>query len=265
MNVILIGSGNVASHLGKALQAAGICILQVWSRDAIHAESLASALDATAISNINQVRRDADIYILSVKDDALSDMSEALMRALLAPKSSDTPFKGLVVHTSGAVGMGLFAGKFEHYGVFYPLQTFSKSKVVDFGHIPLCLEAADTKSFAQLDGLAHRLSTRVVAVNSDQRQILHLAAVFACNFPNYLYGLAADLLEKNGLSFDMLRPLILETAMKVQDADPQEVQTGPAIRHDEQTLLKHQTLLKNMPEWALLYQLLSDSIKKSKK
>jgi len=254
MNVVVIGSGNVATHLAKALKAAGNSILQVWSRQPEHAATLAAAVDAEAISSLNQAKPDADLCILSVKDDAIAEISHTLLH-----------FKGIIVHTSGALPIDVFHEYFRRYGVFYPLQTFSKTKEVDFRTIPLCIEASDPETYHTLFVLAQQLSTQVVPVDSEKRKILHLAAVFACNFPNYLYTIAADLLKKYDMSFEMLRPLILETALKVQHADPEDVQTGPAVRRDEQTLEWHEALLAGEARWKSIYHLLSEGIKNGKK
>ncbi|MCY1536147.1 hypothetical protein D9M68_715900 [compost metagenome] len=254
MNVVLIGSGNVATHLAKALKASGVQILQVWSKHFIHAEALASVTGARPIQHLSEIQTDADLCILSIKDDAITAVANELSH-----------FKGTMVHTSGAVPIAVFKGMFSHYGVFYPLQTFSKGREIDFDTVPLCIEANDPETLQMLLDLGEQLSSRVSEVNSEKRRILHLAAVFACNFPNHLYALAAGLLGEYHLNFDLLRPLILETALKVQHADPQTVQTGPAIRFDEQSLEKHKALLSGDEHLKKIYQLLSESIKKTKK
>ncbi|RZL17927.1 MAG: DUF2520 domain-containing protein, partial [Pedobacter sp.] len=151
----------------------------------------------------------------------------------------------------------------KHYGVLYPLQTFSKDKALDFSQVPLCIEAGDLNSFEVIEGLAKSLSKAVYSIDTSKRKVLHLAAAFACNFVNQLYTLSNDLLATNQLGFDLLRPLILETAEKVQQLLPAEAQTGPAVRRDEKTLSSHLELLQGQPELTHIYQTLSDSIKKS--
>ncbi len=251
MNVVLIGSGNVATHIAKALNAVNLNIAQVWSYHYQNASLLANEVNAVAIKELSEVDFDVDICLIAIKDDEIVNIANQL-------KS----FKGVIAHTSGSVSLAVF-NNFEKFGVFYPLQTFSKNKEVNFSTIPLCVEANNEINLAVLKELANILSTNVVEVNSDKRKILHLAAVFACNFTNHLYALADDLLKANDLSFDMIRPLITETASKVQHALPFTVQTGPAIRHDEQTLKKHEELLNDHQELLEIYKILSNSIKKT--
>lgn len=253
MKIVIIGSGNVATHLSLALKAAGMELAQVWSYHYANAQQLAQEVNAQAVASLNEVDTSADLCLISVKDDAIAAIASQL-----------TDFKGLIAHTSGAVSIDVFADKFANYGVFYPLQTFSKSKTLSFDEIPLCLEANSEASMQVLKQLASKLTNRVVEVNSEKRKILHLAAVFACNFTNHLYALGEQLLNANGLDFDILRPLINETAAKVQQALPLTVQTGPAIRNDEQTLKAHQQLLLQHPHLLEIYKTLSESIKNTK-
>lgn len=253
MKAVIIGSGNVATHLAKALQAKGVQIAQVWSYHDINAIALAQAVDAQAIQNLEEIDQTADVCLISVKDDAIEGIAKQL-----------TGFKGLIAHTSGAVSIEVLKASEAGYGVFYPLQTFSKDKALNFAEVPLCLEANNETSLALLTQLAEKISHRVVEVNSEKRKVLHLAAVFACNFTNHLYALAEEVLTANALDFDILRPLINETAAKVQEALPLAVQTGPAIRNDEQTLKKHEELLKQQPQLLEIYKTLSNSIKKTR-
>lgn len=253
MKIVIIGSGNVATHLAIALKEAGLHVAQVWSYHYTNAVQLAHLVNAQPIAKLDEVDPQAALCLIAVKDDAVAGIAEQL-----------AGFKGLVAHTCGAVPMEVFAGKFSSYGVFYPLQTFSKSKTLNFAAIPLCLEANSEASMQLLKQVAVKLSKRVLEVGSDKRKILHLAAVFACNFTNHLYALGEQLLEANGLEFDILRPLINETAAKVQHASPLAVQTGPAIRNDEQTLKAHQELLVQHPHLLAIYRTLSESIKKTK-
>lgn len=254
MKAVIIGAGNVATHIGRALVAKGIQVSQVWSRNAARAETLAHSIGAQVSQQIAQLDADADFCIIAVKDDAIVEILPQLSH-----------FNGLVLHTAGAASLEIFSGLFTKYGVLYPLQTFSVEKELDFSKVPLCIEASSIKELSSLRKLAETLSESVFEINSDQRKVLHLAAVFACNFPNYLFGVAERLIADQQMDFDILRPLILETAEKVQVALPQKVQTGPAIREDEATISSHLRLLKDKPELTHIYQLLSDSIKKTKK
>ncbi|WP_316765316.1 Rossmann-like and DUF2520 domain-containing protein [Pedobacter frigiditerrae] len=253
MKVVVIGAGNVATHLATAIYAANVQVTQVWSYHNENAQVLANQINAIAIDDLSEIDLDADICLIAIKDDAIAEIANHLKH-----------FRGLIAHTSGAVNLNVFESLFENYGVFYPLQTFSKSKEVDFKVIPLCLEANNKNSLNKLKELADKLSKNIVEINSEKRKILHLAAVFACNFTNHLYALAEEILKANQLEFDILRPLIAETAAKVQNAFPLDVQTGPAIRNDELTLIKHQELLLQQPQLLDIYKTLSDSIKKTK-
>lgn len=250
MRVSIIGSGNVATHIAKALKDANVTLLHIWSHNVENAKILADKVNANAVAELSQIDMDdSDLIIISVKDDAIAAVSTQLNN-----------YKGLIAHTSGAVSIVSLASH-ENFGVLYPLQTFSKHKDLDFGNVPLCLEANNATNLDLLKLFAKLISKSVYEVNSEQRKTLHLAAVFACNFPNYLYGVAQQLLVQNHLDFDIIKPLIIETANKIQTALPMEVQTGPAVRNDEQTLKKHEGMLQGHPEWLNIYQLLSNQIK----
>jgi len=250
MEIVLLGSGNVATHLAKALKAKGEDVLQVYSPNLINAKLLADSIAAEAVNDLKAVKSDADLYIISVKDDAIEGIAASLNKV-----------SGLVVHTSGTTDLKVLSAKVKHAGVFYPLQTFSKTKEIAFDHIPLCIEADDAVQLDILHKLASKLSQQVYEINGDKRKILHLAAVFACNFPNHLYALANRILQQNALDFEIIRPLIAETADKVMINLPENVQTGPAVRADETTINKHLSMLNDMPGLQEIYHTLSDSIK----
>ncbi|WP_025143143.1 Rossmann-like and DUF2520 domain-containing protein [Pedobacter jeongneungensis] len=250
MKIVLLGSGNVATHLAKALISKGEELMQVYSQSLSNAVLLAKAIGAEATGDLNEVKQNADLYIISVKDDAIDTVAASLKNVT-----------GLVVHTSGTTDINVLAFQVKKAGVFYPLQTFSKSKEVSFENIPLCIEASDEDQLAILKELANKISTQVYELDGEKRKVLHLAAVFACNFPNHLYALANKILNQNGLDFEIIRPLIAETADKVMGNLPENVQTGPAVRADENTLNKHLSMLNDMPELQNIYQTLSNSIK----
>ncbi|RYE56016.1 MAG: DUF2520 domain-containing protein [Sphingobacteriales bacterium] len=254
MKAVFVGSGNVATHLAIAFEAAGIEVKQVWSKHIEHAKRLADQIASSVVQQLADVDREADFCVVSIKDDAIPSVIEEL-----------SGFKGVILHTSGAVDLSVFGDDFEKCGVFYPLQTFSIKKEVNFKTIPICIEANHPATLTSIRQLAEKLSNNVFEVNSEKRRILHLSAVFACNFTNHLYALSADLLGEYALDFDMIRPLIMETAAKVAHASPKEVQTGPAIRGDEQTIKKHEELLLEHPQLLTIYQTLSKSIKNTKK
>lgn len=250
MKIVLIGAGNLATHLGKALHAAGHDMVQVFSRTMQSAETLASLLDAEPLTDISQVRDDADVYIFSVKDSAL----EQLISRLCGGE------KKVFLHTAGSMPMSVFRGKALHYGVLYPMQTFSKQREVDFSIIPCFIEANDEFALKQIEGLAGQISHRVYQLSSEDRKYLHLSAVFACNFANHCYAASQELLQQHGVPFDVMLPLIDETAAKVHGMTPKEAQTGPAVRYDENVIGKQIQLLENQPYFQKIYDCMSKSI-----
>jgi predicted short-subunit dehydrogenase-like oxidoreductase (DUF2520 family) len=249
MRITIIGSGNVATHLAAAFKNAGHSIVQVYSRDLQNASLLAYHVRADAIDDLELINPDTDLFVIAVKDDAIETIASALAQ-----------YQKPIVHTSGATDLQTLLNQTQTAGVFYPLQTFSKTREVDFNTVPLCIEGADEHIAAQLKELAYTITQNVYQVNSAERKTLHLAAVFASNFPNYLYDISQRLLADQQLPFDLLRPLILETAQKVQEHLPSSVQTGPAIRNDEKTMKSHLHQLHENPELETLYKLLSQGI-----
>lgn len=249
MNIVLLGSGNVATHLGRAFKMAGQTIVQVWSRNIDHAKELADSLASVAVSDIGDVNLSADLYIMAVKDGAIRTLAAGLN---LGDK--------LIVHTSGSTRLEVLKGVSSRIGVFYPLQTFSKSKAVDFRQIPIAIEANSVEDYAVIKSIADRLTEKVIELSSAQRKTLHVAAVFACNFTNHLFAISQELLHKDNLDFDLLRPLIAETAGKIQLNDPESVQTGPAIREDQETINSHLEMLQENTELMEIYKKLSQSI-----
>jgi predicted short-subunit dehydrogenase-like oxidoreductase (DUF2520 family) len=249
MDIVLLGSGNVATQLGRAFKLAGLNIVQVWSRDIENATILADNLAASPISDFDYLNRKADLYIISVKDEAINELAREL-------KVNDR----LIVHTAGSKEINVLEGSSSKYGVLYPLQTFSKTKVVDFRQIPFAIEGNTPEVTGIIRALADRLSEHVIELNSEQRKSLHIAAVLACNFTNHLFALAAELLKEQNLDFDLLKPLITETTAKVLTNDPLKMQTGPASRGDMETIKAHLNVLKDKLELQDLYQKISQSI-----
>ena len=271
MKIVLIGAGNLATHLGKALHAAGHDMVQVFSRTMQSAETLASLLDAEPLTDIAQVRDDADVYIFSVKDSALVQLVAQLCRheadglgedgavnALRKAKKGE--HERVFLHTAGSMPMSVFKGMAQHYGVLYPMQTFSKQREVDFSIIPCFVEANDEFAQKQIEGLAREISGRVYQLSSEDRKYLHLSAVFACNFANHCYAISQELLEEHGIPFDVMLPLINETAAKVHEMKPKDAQTGPAVRYDENVIDKQSKLLENHPHFKKVYDSMSKSI-----
>ena len=250
MKIVLIGAGNLATHLGKALHTAGHDMVQVFSRTMQSAETLASLLDAEPLTDIAQVRDDADVYVFSVKDSALAQ----LISRLCGDEEK------VFLHTAGSMPMSVFKGMAQHYGVLYPMQTFSKQREVDFSIIPCFVEANDEFAQKQIEGLAREISGRVYQLSSEDRKYLHLSAVFACNFANHCYAISQELLQEHGIPFDVMLPLISETAAKVHEMMPKDAQTGPAVRYDENVIGKQSKLLGNHPRFKTVYDSMSKSI-----
>ena len=250
IKVVLIGSGNVAQHLIQVLlQAKNVDLVQAFARNPNH---LSHLLPSTKITSDYQKIAEADLYIISVSDNAIAEVSEHL------------PFKNrLVVHTSGSSDITILSDK-NRKGVFYPLQTFSKNKAIDFTPIPICLEAENENDYQLLEQVAKSLSQKVFAINSEQRKSLHVAAVFVCNFVNHLYQIGNQICEENNIPFEVLHPLIQETAEKIKELSPSEAQTGPALRNDTKTIEKHLAFLEN-ENYKKIYELLTQSIQNVKK
>lgn len=247
--VTMIGAGNLATQLGKALHQAGIKITQVYSRTEESAKALAVRLESDYTNTLTSVRTDSDLLVFALKDDALVDVLSQM----------DLQGK-FIVHTAGSLPLEVLKPYSENCGVFYPLQTFSKQRDVDFTKIPMCLEAATPALLADLKKLAERLSDKVEEISSAQRQSLHLAAVFTCNFVNHFYYLSHQVVKKYGVDFELLKPLITETAAKVMEIDPFDAQTGPAKRFDEAIINKHLDFLADQPELQEIYSFVSKSI-----
>lgn len=256
MRIVVIGAGRLATHLTKALYEAEHEIVQVYSRTIASATSLACAVNAVPVTDVSALTEGADLYILAVKDDAL---------ATLIPMIGKIAKDRVVVHTAGSVPMGVFDGHAVHYGVFYPMQTFSKERKVNFAEIPCFLEANDGQTYALMERVAASVSRKVYALSTEQRRYLHLAAVFACNFVNHCYAIASDLLEANGLPFEVMYPLIDETAAKVHDIPPVQAQTGPAVRYDRNVIRKQSEMLQHNQVVREVYDKMSISINQKSK
>ena len=245
IRVVIIGSGNVAQHLIKAFaKSDNIDVIQAFSRNK---ESLENIIDSSKITTNFDDLADADLYIISVSDNAIAEVSHQLNIE-----------KKLVVHTSGSVDIIDLDDK-NRKGVFYPLQTFSKNKDVNFDTIPICLEAENNEDYKLLEKVAKSISNQVFNINSIQRKALHVSAVFVNNFVNHLYKIGNDICNENNIPFEILQPLILETANKITLLSPNEAQTGPAKRNDTQTINTHLQFLtdENQKE---IYKILTKSI-----
>lgn len=247
--ITMIGAGNVATHLALNLQKKGFVIMQVFSRTEESAKVLAIKTGASYTTRLNELSDESELFIISVSDNTLEEIINKI--------SFGT---SLAVHTSGSMPMNIFNEKTVNYGVLYPLQTFSKERTLDLSDVPFCIEANSSANLKVLKELCSKLSKSVVFMNSSKRLSLHLAAVMACNFSNHVYSLAEKFLAQNDLPFDLLHPLIRETTEKAVEFGPSIVQTGPAVRNDQNVIKKHLELLSFSPELTEIYELISRSI-----
>jgi predicted short-subunit dehydrogenase-like oxidoreductase (DUF2520 family) len=250
VSIVIIGSGNLATQLSLALRDAGKDIVQVYRRTEDHARQLADKIGCDFTVRLEDVRRDADIYILSIKDDAISEVAATLCSSRR---------NALFVHTAGSVPMSVFSPFASHYGVLYPMQTFSKNRHVDFHPIPCFIEASDAQSLDIIRSIAESVSENVVEADSNRRKKLHLAAVLACNLTNHCYRLAERVLEEEAIDFRLYLPLIEETARKVSFLSPREAQTGPMVRYDTGVMEMQLRLLPD-ERTRQIYRLMADSI-----
>jgi predicted short-subunit dehydrogenase-like oxidoreductase (DUF2520 family) len=252
MEIVIIGTGNTATILGRKLKAAGHRIVQVFGRDTMAASKLAYELGTGSTNYWNVVNRDADIYILAVADVAIDEVLKELQ---LSGKT--------VVHTAASVSKDVLKAAGEHYGVFYPLQSLRKE--MDYlPDIPIIIDASDAATLDELEVLAHSISDKVVEAGDEQRVKLHLAAVLCNNFVNHLYVLTERYCKRNDIDFQLMLPLIRETAARLDTISPKQSQTGPAIRNDQSTIAKHLSLLKDDPQLYKLYNLFTESIYNSR-
>ena len=250
MNIVCIGSGNIATHLSKAFFSLGHHISQIYSHTSANAKALAEVVMADSFTdNIHDLLVSADLYIIAVSDKALQQIVENLPNKL----------QGLVVHTSGATDINVL-DKFENYGVIYPPQSINKNIETDLAKIPFCIEANSEKNLDRLLGIMEEISSHNLPCSSHQRLALHISAVLVNNFTNSLYQIAYDILAEQNLSFDLLKPIISETAEKIKNHIPKDVQTGPAIRNDQITINKHLQFLSNSKDISKIYQDLTEFI-----
>ncbi len=253
-NIVIIGSGNVATHLAIAFLKAGHRILSVISRNENNAAQIAEKTRSHYSSDFTAIASDTDFIIIAVKDEAVAEIVSKLNVG-----------NAILAHTSGSVEMNVFQNHAKNFGVFYPLQTFHKEKELEIHEVPFCIEGNNETTANALSELAKSISSNIHFVSSENRKVLHVAAVFACNFTNHFYAIAENILAEKKLSLDILRPLIKETALQVMDKSPSQLQTGPAIRGDEKIMQQHLNYLAAKPELAELYKKLSESIKNFKR
>lgn len=246
MQIVLIGSGNVAFHLAKAFTEAQITISQIFGRNTTELQKIS---DQFSIPFSTETLADADLYIISVSDSSITEVSSLI-------KNKNV----LVAHTSGSVSREALSGNYRK-SVFYPLQTFSKSKNLDYSKIPFFIDAENENDEEILKNLASKISKNVMLANDEKRKYIHLTAVFACNFVNHLFARAKEISDSQNIPFDYFLPLIDETTQKIHELEPKLAQTGPAIRNDEKVLKLHESLLTD-EEKLKIYKTLNESIKK---
>jgi predicted short-subunit dehydrogenase-like oxidoreductase (DUF2520 family) len=255
VNIIIIGAGNVASHLGRAFKEAGHTISGIYNHHHSEAaENLAETLDSKFSIDFQSIEP-ADIYILAVKDDVIEEIAKQINIS-----------SGIILHTSGTVSIDVL-NKFTEYGVFYPVQTFSKNIELDYKCIPVCIEANNPLTQKTLKELVRTFTNEIHYLDSEKRLKLHLAAVFVNNFTNHLFAVAADILKKNDLHMDILKPLSKETLQKIFDnpLNIEAIQTGPAKRKDRKTIQAHLELLQDFPEeYRELYRIFTQHIQQIK-
>jgi predicted short-subunit dehydrogenase-like oxidoreductase (DUF2520 family) len=248
MEIIIIGTGNTATVLGRKLKAAGHTILQVYGRNAAAASELAYELESESTNYWSVVNREAEIYILAVSDIAIAE----LVKELRLPEKT-------IVHTAASVSKNILKNSTSHFGVFYPLQSLKKENRHS-PEIPIIIDASDEKTLHVLENLANTISTTVAEADDIQRLKLHLAAVFCNNFVNHIYALMEEYCHKENLNFSLLVPLIQETALRLTTISPSSVQTGPATRADQATIDKHLALLAPHQHLKDLYEMMTKSI-----
>ncbi len=249
-SAVIIGSGNLAEALARALAASPAELRQIYARNEARGRAIAALTGTEAVSQPEELSTTADIYLIAVSDSAVGEVARTL----------PIPTGAVVAHTAGSVPLEVLPERFARV-VFYPMQTFTKGRAVDFREIPIFVEAADAALQADVEAFAGLLSRHVLQADSARRAKVHLAAVFACNFANRMYALGERIVRTAGLDFDILKPLVAETAAKACDAaSPADVQTGPAARHDAATLERHMSLLSDDPELQELYQQISKNI-----
>lgn len=252
MKIVVLGAGNVATHMSLALKEAGHSIIKVYSRTKVNAEELASRIGCLSTNNIKELPVDADVYLFSIKDDVLSDIAHQVSKIV-------TNLDSVFIHTAGSVPLDIFENCSRRYAVLYPMQTFSKKREIDFHKVPCFIESSDEVSLECVSNLARSITNTYKYASSYERTRMHLAAVFACNFTNHCYRLAEQIVEKEGFDFSLFLPLIEETAHKVSIMSAREAQTGPMVRNDK-SVMDYQLGLITNERTRMLYRLMAESI-----
>lgn len=249
--ITFIGSGNVASNLSIELRNKGYEIVEVWSKSENSAKKLSKKLNCNWSADLKKLKY-THLFIVSIKDDFIEHVISQI-------QDKKTP----IIHTSGSIGLDVFEEN-SSFGVLYPLQSFNKEMPSNFKEVPICIESNDKNLEKDLYKMGSHISESVHLINSYQRQILHLSAVFACNFSNHMIRISEEILKENSLDFNLLKPLIYNTINRIHTNSPKKTQTGPAIREDYRTIEKHIELLKDNSQLKRIYSEITDNIIKNK-
>lgn len=246
METVIIGSGNVAFHLAKAFKQNEIPLKQIFGRNEV---ALKEISEQNGLPHSTEQLEDADLYIICVSDSSVAEVSKLIKKE-----------NCIIAHTSGSQPKEILEGNFRK-ACFYPLQTFSKTKNLDYSKIPFFVEADSDEDLQKLKNLASRISENVMESDYEKRKYIHLTAVFSCNFVNHLFARAKEISDSQGIPFDFFLPLIDETVEKIHHLNPKDAQTGPAVRNDQRVLELHQQLI-NDDEQMKIYKTLNESIQK---
>jgi len=257
LKITVIGAGNVGTHLALRFSELGFPVQQIFSRTQTKAKRLADQVKAKHCNDLKEIENTADVYIIAVHDDAIETVAKALAKQLEPTK--------VVAHTSGSTSVQTISSYFENYGIFYPLQTFTKGIRPDFTTLPICINGGNQNTLEQLKAIANETSGNVYEITEEERQILHVTAVMVNNFTNRMLALAEEILDKEQISFEILKPLINETVNKIKGNKAADIQTGPAARGDEQTIERHMDYLSQFPEQKQIYRIMTESILNSRK
>ncbi|OEK06800.1 Rossmann-like and DUF2520 domain-containing protein [Roseivirga misakiensis] len=250
--IAILGTGNVAWHFARVLENAGHVITHVFNREIEKAEKFAlDFFNASTGNSTDMSQVDASLFILAISDDAIEEIAQTLV----------LPHGSMLIHTSGSIPLSALGyAQTQNIGVLYPVQTLSKGQPIDFSKVPLCIEGESQETLNTLEEIASGMSETVYPLSSHQRKVIHLAAVFACNFANHMFSISKKILESNQMTFELLQPLIVETLNKSLDIGPENAQTGPAKRGDLETLDQQFNALSNDAELAEIYKLVSQHI-----
>ncbi len=249
--IVLVGTGNMAWHLGQALAEKGMAISQILGRTISAVNQMAYELHVPQTGKPEDLDKGADVCLICISDDSIIQVLDTMK-----------PEKCLMIHTAGSVSMDVFKGRALNCGVLYPFQTFTKGRSMSFWKVPILIEANTNENLIRIRKLAERISSRVIEADSSQRLYLHLAAIFACNFSNHMYAIAEKLALEHNLPFELIKPLINETTAKATAISPRIAQTGPAVRSNRGIIENHIRLLHDHPDLQQIYRMISDSIMK---